>query len=428
VTLDDFRAYMPQAGFIFMPTGELWPASSVNARIAPIPAGNKGTVKASEWLAKNRPVEQMTWAPGEPQLIKGRLISAGGWIERPGCTVFNLYRPPVPMPGDADLAGPWLDHVRFVYPDDWEHIIRWLAHRVQRPGEKINHAILLGGGQGIGKDTLLEPVKAAVGPWNFTEVSPASLLLRFNGYVKSVILRVSEARDLGDMNRYDFYEHMKVYTASPPDVIRVDEKHIREYEVFNCCGVIITSNHKTDGIYLPADDRRHYVAWSPRTRDDFDEGYWNELYGWYRRGGGGHVAEYLRNLDLSRFDPKAPPTQTQAFRDIVDAGRAPEDAELADVLERLQWPEATTLEEIAQTAAENGARGFAEWLRDRRNSRHLAYRMEAAGYVRVPNDAQKDGRWKVSRRNVAIYARQALTPAEQLRAARDLAEGSRRCS
>jgi len=33
--------------------------------------------------------------------------------------------------------------------------------------------------------------------------------------------------------------------------------------------VIITTNHKTDGIYLPADDRRHMVAWSNLTKDDF---------------------------------------------------------------------------------------------------------------------------------------------------------------
>jgi hypothetical protein len=65
-------------------------------------------------------------------------------------------------------AGRWLDHVHKVYPEEAEHIIQWLAHRVQRPQEKINHALVLIGHQGIGKDTLLEPVKTAVGPWNFT--------------------------------------------------------------------------------------------------------------------------------------------------------------------------------------------------------------------------------------------------------------------
>jgi hypothetical protein len=71
--------------------------------------------------------------------------------------------------------GPWLDHVRCVYPDDADHIVKWLAHRVQRPGQKRNHALVLGGKQSIGKDTILEPVRRAVGPWNWrgpTETQP----------------------------------------------------------------------------------------------------------------------------------------------------------------------------------------------------------------------------------------------------------------
>ena len=39
---------------------------------------------------------------------------------------------------------------------------------------------------------------------------------RFNTFVRSVILRVSEVRDLGDVDRYAFYDHMKTYTAAPP--------------------------------------------------------------------------------------------------------------------------------------------------------------------------------------------------------------------
>ena len=91
-------------------------------------------------------------------------------------TCFNLYLPPTIEPGDAAKAGPWLDHVHKVYPDDAEHIVQWLAHRVQRPQEKINHALVLGGEQGIGKDTICEPVKRAVGPWNFEEASPQQAL------------------------------------------------------------------------------------------------------------------------------------------------------------------------------------------------------------------------------------------------------------
>jgi len=211
------------------------------------------------------------------------------------------------------MAQPWVDHVRRVYPDDADHIIRFLAHRVQRPGEKINHVVVLGGSQGIGKDSLLEPVTHAVGSWNFLEVSPQQLLGQFNGYIKSVVLRISEARDLGDVDRFKLYDHLKTYATTPPATMRVNEKHLREYYVFNVSGVIITTNYKTDGIYLPADDRRHFVAWSELNKEDFPPDYWNNLWGWYYRGGINDVAAYLATLDISAFDLKAPPAKTSAF-------------------------------------------------------------------------------------------------------------------
>jgi hypothetical protein len=430
VTLNDFYALMPMHAYLFEPTRDLWPASSVNARIGSVPivdkkgnpvldvGGQPKKVKASAWLDRHRPVEQMTWDPGSPSLIRDRLVSDGGWIERPGCTTFNLYRPPQIEPGEACQAGPWLEHLARVYPHDSTHILAYLAHRIQRSHEKINHALVLGGQQGIGKDTILEPVKAAVGPWNFVDVSPAHLLGRFNGFGRSVILRINEARDLGEINRYSFYEHLKIYTAAPPDVLRVDEKNLREYVVWNVCGVVITTNHKTDGLYLPPDDRRHYVAWSESTRDDFAADYWTELYAWYTSGGNRHVGAYLAEYDLSSFDAKAPPPRTAAFWDIVDANRAPEDAELADVLDTLEHPSATTLVELAGTPG--APLPFADWLRDRKTARQVPHRMEAAGYVRIRNPGTKSGLWIIKGRRQAVYVRRELSIRDQFAAAREL--------
>jgi hypothetical protein len=422
-TVEDFYAYLPDHRYIFTPSRELWPATSVNARL-PALHGARGEIKPSVWLDAHRAVEQMTWAPGEPMVIRDRLVSDGGWIDRPGAACFNLYRRPQAQHGDREAAGPWIDLVRMLYPGEADHIIRWLAHRVQRAGEKINHALVLGGAQGIGKDTILEPVKYAVGPWNFVEVTPTHLLGRFNGFVKCVVLRISEARDLGDVDRFAFYDHMKVYTATPPDVLRCDEKNIREHAVLNVCGVIITSNHKADGIYLPPDDRRHFVAWSDLTRDAFDAKYWRDTYAWYHEGGIGHVVAYLQSIDLGDFDPKAPPPRTSAFHAIVDSNRAPEDAELSDALDALANPEAVTLDQIIDKAAANAAFGFAEWLRDRKNRRAIPHRLETAGYVPVRNESAKsDGLWVIKGKRQAVYGRRDLPYRERYLAAYTLANG-----
>jgi hypothetical protein len=423
---------MPAHHYIYAPSREPWPASSVNARLGKIPLfhddgepvlndkGEQIEMGASAWLDRYRPVEQMTWAPGLPMLIHDRLISDGGWIERNKVTCFNLYRPPTIVPGNAAEAERWLDHVHKVFgKGDADHIAKYLAHRVQHPQVKINHALVLGGAQGIGKDTLLEPAKHAVGPWNFSEVSPQHMLGRFNGFLKSVILRVNEARDLGDVNRYQFYDHMKSYTAAPPDVLRVDEKNLREHSILNCCGVIITTNYKSNGIYLPADDRRHHVSWSDLTKDDFVGDYWKSLWSWYASGGIRHVVAYLTELDLSGFDAKAPPPKTAAFWAIVDANRAPEDAELADVLDKLGNPDGTTIVDI--TAKAGGA--FYDWIIDRKNRRVIPHRLESCGYVPVRNDAAKDGLWKIKGARAVVYAKAELSVSDRLKAASELTKG-----
>jgi len=419
ITLADFVSYAPSRGYIFIPTREIWPGASVNSRVPRVDELKK-EISATGWLDKNRSVEQMTWAPGMQMLIRDFLVADGGWIERKGVTCFNLYRPPTIIRGTARNTQRWIEHVNKIYPVDATHIVQWLAHRVQKPQEKINHALVLGGSQGIGKDSLLEPVKRAIGPWNFQEASPQQLLGRFNGFLKSVILRVSEARDLGDTNRYQFYDHMKSYLAAPPDTLRIDEKNLREYSIINCVGVIITTNHKADGIYLPADDRRHFVAWSDRSKEDFPTGYWNDLWSWYDNGGDRHVAAFLAEFDLKAFDPKAPPPKTPAFWEVVDANRAPEDAELADALDELANPAAVTLQMVEGNTT---SAAFLDWIKDRRNRRSLPYRFERCGYQPIRNDTAKDGLWKIRGKRQVIYARITLSTAEQLKAARALVKG-----
>jgi hypothetical protein len=439
VRLADFHAYMPSHSYIFAPTRAFWPAASVNSRIPPVPLFKANgepvlddkekpvKISPSAWLDRNKPVEQMTWAPGLPMTIPDKLaVLEGGWIDRRGVTSFNQYRPPTIEPGDAAEAQRWVDHVRYVYPNDAEHIVNWLAHRTQKPGEKINHSLVLGGEQGIGKDMLLVPVGEAVGTWNCQEASPTQILGRFNGFLKSVILRISEARDLGDYDRFAFYDHMKTYSAAPPDMLRCDEKNLREYPVVNCCGVIITTNHKTDGIYLPPDDRRHYVAWSDRTKEDqrYQNGYWKELADWYSAEGTRHVAAFLLARNISEWDAKAPPPKTETFWEIVNANRSTEESELADTLDllgtpaswdKIIWPDVVGLEELQLKAS--GA--FLEWISDRKNRRAIPHRLEACGYVPVRNPDATDGKWKMQGRRRVLYAKKALSEGARLDAVRE---------
>jgi hypothetical protein len=406
VRFEDFYALAPENKFIFAPNGSLWPAKTVDARLPII-----DKIKPSQRLHIQRPVEDLSWAPGEPQLIRHKLPIEAGWIDHPNATVYNLYRPPRIKGGDPTKAQPWIDHVYKVYPDDGEHIIRWLAFRVQSPEIKINHAIVLGGEAGIGKDTLLYPVIHAVGPWNVAVVSPLAVIGRFCGWKRSVLLIVSEARDLGDNTRPALYEHMKDLIASPPEMLHVDEKNRREYWIANLIGVIITTNHKVGGLYLPEQDRRHYVAWSPLAAKSPGADYFNAFYHWLDYENGiEHVSALLETYDVADFDPKAPPPQTPAFWEIAMASKPAQVAEIEEAIEGIGNPDLLVIPDLLSATTPTPSETVA-MLQDPA-SRHILPRwFEAAGYVVVPNPNAASKRWRIKGhggRKMLVYGKKTI--------------------
>lgn len=425
-TVENFVSYLPRGDYIYTPTGQHWPAKSVNGRLPKQQAGTK-YVKATDWLDRFRRVEAMTWSPGDPVMIANRLaVAEGGWIEEKGTTCFNSYRPPRVTAGDPKRASRWVDHVHRLFPSDCDHLLNWFALRVQKPGVKINHGLIIGGEQGIGKDMILKPVRNAVGTWNSLSVAPKDIMSNFNTYVRSVICQIDEARDLGDTRHYDFYEHLKTLTTAPPEILQCNEKHMSPYGVMNCTGVVITTNHRTGGVYLPPGDRRFYVAWSNRIKEEFSASYFTDLEAFYNNGGYAHIASYLRAYDVSRFNPKAPPPQTEAWKNIVEANLPAEDAEFAEALAILENPSAVTIEQIMKATPSNS---FAQWLEERKSRRSFAHRLESCGYVAVRNDetgGHNRWRYRVSQggttvlKEIAIYVKSKLSPPAQNDAARQL--------
>src|SRR3954471_11095749 len=86
-------------------------------------------------------------------------------------------------------------------------------------------------------------------------------------------------------------------------------------------------------------------------------------------GGMRHVPAFLMQRTISGFDPKAPPPKTPAFWAIVDANRASEESEIADILDRLRNPPAVTLGRLVSVSEGD----IVDWLRDRRNRRTIPH-------------------------------------------------------
>jgi hypothetical protein len=85
-TREDFVAYLPMHNYICLPTGEPWVKASVNATIPAVPiVDSKGRPRLRKgtqmiqpswlWLDMNRPAHQLTFVPGEKQIIEDRLVA-----------------------------------------------------------------------------------------------------------------------------------------------------------------------------------------------------------------------------------------------------------------------------------------------------------------------------------------------------------------
>jgi hypothetical protein len=161
------------------------------------------------------------------------------------------------------------------------------------------------------------------------------------------------------------------------------------------------------------------MACSDLGAGDFEEGYWKSLFDWYEHGGYDHVAAYLAGLDISGFDPKAPPRKTEAFRRIVAANISPDSLGLGDALDEMGNPDATTIDKIIEAS---GVEGVMAQLNTPKGRRSIPHRLADCGYTSVPNPSRpKDGAWKIGGAAKMIYGRASLSFAERHGAAQRLA-------
>jgi hypothetical protein len=245
-------------------------------------------------------------------------------------------------------VSPWLDLLGKLDveggQDVSDRLMDELAFMVQFPGKKINHGILLGGAEGIGKDSWLAPVLSAIGTHNVRVIHGEDLAGDFQGWLAgSKMVVVNEVRFGSHRDREKIAERLKPLAAAPPDELHVNEKNLRPYWVPNRVQLVGMTNHR-DAIHAADGTRRYFCVWSklsiPQGDREVDvkertrwEDYFKRYWAWLEHGGRQAVYGWLLARPVAHVNPGARPMRTPWLEDMIDLGRDPVTAWLYEQIE-----------------------------------------------------------------------------------------------
>ena len=293
---------------------------------------NDRKVEASICFDENRQAE------GAPALV-GITYAAGETVlcHQEGDVFGNRWRDARQPAGAGDVQ-PWLDHCAALVPiaSEREHIFDVMACKYQHPETKINHAVLHGGDEGCGKDTLWAPLLWAVcGPSmrNRGILDNDTISSQWGYQLEAEIIILNELKEPDARERRALANKLKPIIAAPPEMISINRKGLAPYHMVNRCFVLAFSNDPVP-ISLATQDRRWFCIWSSAPR--MQPAAAARIWAWYRSGGFAAVAGWLARRDVSRFNPAAAPAMTEFKLNLIEHGMSMAESFLVEMLHARQ--------------------------------------------------------------------------------------------
>jgi hypothetical protein len=352
------------------------------------------------WVAENPDeqevgfviAERLEFLPGQAEITH----------DADDCRVLNLWR----APGwryheDAPPPTIFLDHVDYLFDGNREaidHALDYIAHLVQRPAERVSHALLITSkAKGIGKSTFGGIVRRLVGEQNSRVVQTKDLKAQFDGWlVGKLAIQVDEVYEAGN---WDLANKLKPLITER--TVSVNVKYGPQMEIENYARFIMFSNH-TAPLDLEAGDRRYFVFDSKaQPRDD---AYYDRLHDFVEKPEGMEaIYSFLMKRDLSAFNSHRRPPMTEAKHAIIEASTHPLHVYLLDAVEsghllKELGPE-FSLDRLQRLLSKDGYGPQAK------NLRELGTALKSAGVrgVRRPVDGVKARLYRLPDEVVAAY-------------------------
>jgi hypothetical protein len=220
-----------------------------------------------------------------------------------------------------------------------------------------------------------------------------------------MFVRINELESIDGPMRFHFEDKLKIYAAAPPDVLSMERKGLDPVMVPNVFAVIATTNHLERALALSREDQRTMLCWSPITREMLPPDYNKVLGEWMAHGGSECVMQYLLNLDVSDFDPRAMAPMTRAKGDVQAVSEDPLGVSLQDLVDIMGRPMALTLADLDHASNQHQVSFDGLAISSLKYRSRLPSWLRDAGYSRIANPAVSTGHFLVKGRRIIFYAR-----------------------
>jgi hypothetical protein len=306
-----------------------------------------------------------------------------------GCRVLNLWKPPAwKVQYDAPEPRPFLDHVEYLLDGDRsaiDHVLNFLAHLIQRPHERVGHALLITSeAKGIGKSTLGIIVRRLVGEQNSRVAQTKDLKGQFDGWlVGKLVIQVDEVYEAGN---WDLANKLKPLITEP--TVSVNVKYGPQLEVENYARFILFSNH-TAPLNIEQGDRRYFV-FNSRAQPKADA-YYDELHRYLgTHDAMSEIYACLMKRDLSVFNPYRSPPMTEAKQTIIEVSGHPLRTYIIEAVNsgylREQLGTEFSFDALQRRLQKDG------YGPQSKNTKELGEALEAAGVLKVRKNIEGDKR------------------------------------
>ncbi|MBV1929016.1 MAG: hypothetical protein KUG81_05835 [Gammaproteobacteria bacterium] len=270
-----------------------------------------------ELAALDRVLGGKTYHPGESLIVEDMNIKLiNEWI--------NPAEPEELSPDDKDLIDSYFNAICPIKTER-DHLKKWCAHLVQRPQDKILHAVLLYGfDTGTGKSTLGVMLEKALGDGNTARINNNTLGDQFNGWLTRSTFGWCDEINTSTMSR----QKKNAITETIKEWITNRSMPIRE--MYNSTinaknwvnGILFTSNDD-EALFVDDKDRRLFIIKVLN----------NMLITTLINGGGftrlnhtisgGQFVTYFNQIDISDFNPATKAPITTAKEEMIDNTKDP---------------------------------------------------------------------------------------------------------